>query len=110
MKKKNDIPYSPECEKLAVVHEESQHLGAFLYIVLSTYGELCVWREKTYYDENGNVVKNKHDPSIFHVEPEGYYPTRVTIEQILADYFKIDMNLVNEERAILLKYLQEKND
>ncbi len=99
----NDIPACPECEKLAAISEKSQELGLFLDLIFSNYGTLCKWQEAKYYDEDGNLISKYIDAC--YSDPEGYYPTRVTIEQILADYFKIDMNLVNEERSILLKYI-----
>lgn len=41
----NEIPYSPECEKLSAVHEKSQELGLFLDWVLGNFGELCKWQD-----------------------------------------------------------------
>jgi len=71
-----DEPY-PEAAKMLEVREKSQTIGAF--IDDSGYS-LCI------YSETQNV----------------YLPIRKSIEQILADYFGIDLDKVEKERQQIL--------
>lgn len=73
----------PECEKLAKVSEKSQELGVFLEWLMGEY-HLC-----------------NYDHRI-----EQYWPTHNTVENILAEYFHIDMEEVNRERAQMLEELR----
>jgi len=89
----------PECEKLHAVHEESQKLGYFLDWLLGEYGmTLCKFEEAQY-------------DAVLDVDyPEGFYPTYERINTILAKYFNIDMNKVDEERAQILEELRSKHN
>ncbi len=91
----------PECEKLQSVSEESQRIGFFLEWLKNQYS-LCVWQEgrKDYFGD---------DPEDYIYSPEGYYPDRKSIEAILAEYFQIDMDKVNEEREQILRDIREEN-
>jgi hypothetical protein len=80
-------PY-PECTKLASHREEAQIIGDFLSHLPNGY-QLGEW-----------------------YKPEGYYeaalfPVAKPIEQILADYFNIDMDKVEAERRQMLAALAE---
>lgn len=77
----------PECEKLHAVSEKSQELGFFLDWLTS----------------NGIVLAKWHD------DIDQLYPAHETIQNILARYFDIDMNKVDEERAQILEELRSKN-
>lgn len=91
----------PECEKMQSVKEKSQELGFFLEWLKSRY-ELCEWKDETkeFFGDNDND---------YVWSPEGYYPARVNIQDILADYFNIDLNKVAEEQSQILDELR-KND
>lgn len=69
----------PECEKMQSVKDKSQIIGAFLEDCGYT---LCE------FDKYGQ-----------------YMPVAGTIEQILAEYFEIDMKKVEEERRQILANL-----
>ncbi len=89
----------PECEKLHAVHEESQKLGYFLEWLTGEYGvTLCKWHDSEY------------SPEFDEDFPEGFYPTYDRIQEILAKYFDIDMNKVDEERAQILEELRSKHN
>jgi hypothetical protein len=91
----------PECEKLLVISEKSQELGYFLEWLTNRY-TLCQSREsvKEYIPETDETFYT----------PEGYYPIRLPIQAILADYFNIDMNKVEEEKNQILKELRSKHE
>ena len=88
----------PECEKMQQVKEKSQELGFFLEWLTNRY-DLCKWQDgrKDYFGDNS-------DDYVY--SPEGYYPDRKSIQDILADYFDIDLNKVAEEQAQILKEIR----
>lgn len=77
-----------ECEKLKQVATESQKLGTFID-----------WLR----DEKGfQICEDIGDRN--HIE---YSPIRMRMEELLADYFEIDLNKVETERRALLDALRE---
>ncbi|RKY28525.1 MAG: hypothetical protein DRP83_00560 [Planctomycetota bacterium] len=76
----------PECDKLSNVKDESQIIGEFLDWCNSQGVHLA-----TYYEERGLVADRR------------------SIEQVLADYFDIDLDKVEEERRHILEMQQERN-
>jgi hypothetical protein len=76
----------PECEKLHVVKDESQSIGKFLEWLQGKY-TIC--------------EKNEHIPT----HPL-YKPVRLDIEKELADYFGIDLDIVEKEKRQALEYLR----
>ena len=87
----------PECEKLSKVSRESQKLGDFLEWLKGQGYYLC----KFYDRETLDASRDQSE--------EGFYPDYISIIDILAKYFDIDMNKVEEERAEILKKLREQN-
>lgn len=84
----------PECEKLKKVSEESNKIGAFLdWLMNEKYIHLCTYEEAHEIDDE--------DLS------EGYYGINRTIEDLLAEYFEIDMDKVEKERRQILEKLQK---
>lgn len=69
----------PECDKLSNASKESQIIGEFL----DWCGTQGVYLA-TYYEERGLVIDRR------------------SIEQILADYYDIDLDKVEDERRKLL--------
>ena len=77
---------TPECDKLLEVHEESRVIGEFLDWANSRGIYLA-----NFYEERGLVVdRRSHD-------------------QILADYYNIDLDKIEEERRYLLEMQREIN-
>lgn len=76
----------PECEKLAEVSKDSQIIGQFLDEMKYAGKELCTFDDSE----------------------EQWMPVRGTIESILAEYFGIDMNKVEEERRAILDDIRSK--
>lgn len=88
----------PELEKLQAVKEKSQEIGFFLEMLLGKY-TLCEFKnEETWYDQEFDEEFSN---------PEGYYPIRRSIQDLLAEYFEIDMDKVEAERRQILKELAE---
>jgi len=76
---RTDSKTLPELEKLKAVHEDSQKIGEFLDWLLNGKGYyLC------------ECPKNR------------FYPTLKTIEDLLAQYFKIDLKKAEQERRTIL--------
>jgi hypothetical protein len=81
----NKQPECPECEKLSKVSEESNKIGDFLdWLIYEKQISLCQW----------NKVSN-------------YLHCGRSNEDLLAEYFDIDMDKVEKERDNLLSWLQE---
>ena len=76
----------PECDKLSKVSKESHIIGAFLDWCNSEGVHLA-----TYYEDRGLVVDRR------------------SIEQVLADYYDIDLDKVEEERRHILEMQRHAN-
>ena len=82
----------PECEKLAKVSKESQVVGEFLeWLQNEKEIALAKWAQV-----EGSVFSNSN---LFLVHD--------STESLLAEFFEIDMNKVEEERQQILKELRE---
>jgi hypothetical protein len=84
---KRPQPPCPECEKLNAVAEESNKIGEFLDW-MQTEGLII-----GSYDNDGN-----------------FYPLYKPINNLLADYFDIDLNKVEQERRALLDWIREEQE
>jgi hypothetical protein len=82
----------PECEKLAKVSEQSQKIGEFI--------DWLGWNK-------GYHISFYPKDEETHAYPR-LAPIIENTEQLLADYFEIDLKKVEEERRAILKGLQEK--
>ena len=91
-------PACPECERLSNVSKQSDPIGQFLEW-MKTEKHLVIARYMRIDDEDGD------EP-----EEEVLVENGVSIERLLADYFNIDLEVIEKERQALLKYLQEMND
>lgn len=77
-------PASPECERLAAVSEESNKIGSFLD-----------WMQS-----KGLVIASYDD--------DGYlYSAHISINHLLAEYYEIDLDKVEQERRALLDWVRE---
>lgn len=87
----------PECEKLKEVSEDSNKIGAFLDWLM--------------YDK-GIVLSKEYEGECEHCERsiDQLFPIDVNIEQLLADYFEIDLYKVEEERRKMLEILKKENN
>ena len=76
-------PDCSECEKLSATTSQSEPIGEFL--------EWLDW-------ERGLTICELGD--------EGYVPSHISINDLLAEYFKIDLNKVEQERQALLEWIR----
>ncbi len=81
-------PLTPELDKMLAVKEKSQLIGEFLEHLQEGEVYLCQMQDA----EDGEQV---------------FRETNFTIEQILANYFKIDLDKAEQERVDLLEWVRE---
>jgi len=83
----------PEHEKLKEVQDQSQIIGEFLEWLRSKY-ELCEFKDEcSECMDCGETV-------------EGYYPINFNIEKILANYYEIDLDKLEQEKRKMLESLK----
>lgn len=75
----------PEHDKLSEVKDISQEIGMFLDLGLPAMG----------------LVLAQLDP-----ESDRLWPTHISIEKILAEYFDIDLDRIDEEKRAMLEALR----
>jgi hypothetical protein len=88
----------PECEKMKAVHEKSQAVGEFLEWLLDGKGfNLTQIHRHTddCYDNDGEKTCDMIDGQ--------YYPAQYHIENLLAEYYDIDLKKVDAEKDQMLK-------
>lgn len=88
----------PECEKMNAVSEDSNKIGAFLDWLNN---EQCVVLAR-YYDDV--ECENCEETS------KQLLPIRLSIEELLAEYFDIDLDKVEKERREILERLSDNNE
>lgn len=82
-------PACPECEKLVKVSEESNKIGGFLEWLTGEEGAyICKWEEK--YESFYTIYTGNNG-----------------INQVLAKYYNIDLDKVEQERRALLEWIRE---
>jgi len=87
-------PQTPELDKMSKVKEESQKIGEFLDWLQNTKRiTLAQWAA---------AIADEDDD-----EQDRLVAIRQSIEDLLADYFKIDQVKAEQERRALLEYVQE---
>jgi hypothetical protein len=103
-------PATPELEKLAAVSDESQKLGAFLDWCASQGWKLGEWKSYPCRECDGceDALEEKEDitPDDCEEPSELMFPINTGIEKLLAQYFSIDLNKVEEERRALLAHIR----
>jgi hypothetical protein len=87
---KKDKITTPELDKMSAIHKESNAIGGFLDWIGS------------------------RDPPLYLCEcareEEAFFPVYPNIEKLLAEFYQIDLNKVEEERRLLLEMVREQND
>lgn len=81
---------TPECDRLAAVREDSQMIGEFLDWLNSAKGyRLCTLERRPWMDE-----------------PETWQPIYIGIERVLAEYFSINLDKVEQEKRLVLEAIR----
>lgn len=117
-----DYPATPTLDRMAELRDESQAIGEFLDWLLSIKrATICQHLpdydngEPTWLDSRtGKQAEGGHFLSEFVVanpdheyRPEGYYPLRASIEDLLAEFFQIDLNAKDREQQAVLAYIRD---
>ena len=84
-------PLTPELDKMLAVKEKSAIIGAFLDHLQEGEVYLCQMQD----DDDGAQV---------------FREVNLTIEQILANYFGIDLDKAEQERVDLLEWVRESQE
>lgn len=106
-------PPTPELEKLKAVHEKSQAIGEFVDLFMRgngfTFGKPHVHDESCpgWDHERGKYNPGLGDGCSFHSGDMIHCNT--PLEKLLAEFFNIDMDKVEEERRAILDYMRRKN-
>ena len=91
-------PTYPEHEKLAITKHKSQGIGEFLDWLRSEKRiTLCRWEEST--------LASVDDE--WEGDPAGYYPAGTTTQALLAEYFDVDQDRLEQEKRAMLAKLRE---
>jgi len=89
---------TPELDKMHEVKDKSQAIGEFLEWLRDEKNYTVMrWSKKRDWDDY-----KEDDPEGDEDSNLGGIPVRDTIEQLLADYFDIDLKKVEEERRMIL--------
>ncbi|GAB6875559.1 hypothetical protein [Thermaerobacter litoralis] len=86
-------PATPQLDKMAAVQEALRMIGEFLAWLRDEGYVLCVWQD---------AVRVGDD----FAQPAGYWPAGRTIEQILGDYYGIDLAAAERERQAILEWIR----
>jgi len=99
----------PEHDKLEKVKDKSQAIGEFLeWLRGAKKIRLCRWNtyEEPNYDKNEPDFNSKTKTHT--VESLDYVTT--SIEQLLAEFFEIDLNKIEEENRVILDDLRKQRE
>lgn len=86
---KHELPPCPECDKMLAVQNRSQDIGEFLEWLRGERGLHLAEYDDDFWE--GKFLK----------------PVNIRIEDLLAEFFEIDLNKVEAERRALLESLRE---
>lgn len=87
-----------EVDKMLKIKEKAQVAGEFLEWLQSKGYRICTYFKDKEYE------KDEKDE-----DESGYYPAHINIEQLLADFFGIDLEKVEKEKRKILDDIREKN-
>ena len=88
---------TPELDKIQANRTESQSIGDFLDWLRNDHNlSLCKYDEKAICEDCEEEVG-------------GYISSHLSVEQLLAQYFGVDLNKAEEERQALLAQIRENN-
>lgn len=89
-----------EHEKLAAVKEKSQAIGEFIEWLRYEKGlRLAEYTHRTYFDHHGD--ERTLSEELFTVD--------VNMQELLAEFFEIDLDKLEEEKLQMLKEIRKRN-
>lgn len=102
-KKATPMPPTPTLDKMREIKDRSQVIGGFLDWLFNEKN-LHLYRDHEHtercWDEDGD--------SCCGLSEGDYEPVRFGIEQILGDYFEIDLDAAEKEREALLDWVRKR--
>lgn len=98
-------PSCPECEKMSKVRDKSQSIGEFLEWLNQQGIFLAAYHEHTK-DCYAPDDYDQEEP-ICELGTQRLWEVRKSIEMLLAEFFKIDLKKVEEEKCAMLESLQK---
>ena len=116
-----DVSEYPEHDKVRAVKDQSEAIGAFLDLGLPSMG-LMLSQRVTCPCECDFCGRGCGPHSPWHTDAEkatcvkgvvqvtDWMPANKSIERILAEYFEIDLNVLEAEKLAMLAALREAND
>lgn len=96
----------PEHDKLAAGKNQSQEIGDFLEWLSESGVVMCKWHDARlgqYWDSELEEFANTVDSSEF-------LPIHETVNELLARYFGIDLDVLEQENWEMLEGLRSKNE
>lgn len=97
----SEQPECPECERLHEVAPESQKIGEFLEWLKCHKGLMLAK-----YHTHSDGCYDDDDDRVCGYRSDDLEPVHNPTEKLLAEYFKIDLDKVENERRALLDYLR----
>jgi hypothetical protein len=95
----------PEHKKLKVVQDQSQQIGGFLDWLSANELTICINTADTNRDELSGISRKQLGcPKRIQ---DLYLPSRRSPEQLLADYFDIDLQKIESEKRKMLEELRK---
>ena len=98
-----------EHDKLALAQERSQEIGNFLEWLSGEELVICRWKER--YSETVDIEPSFFYPSgkIIHTDQAEFLPANENVEKLLARYFGIDLDLLEQEKREMLEKCNKEN-
>lgn len=110
----------PECEKMKAASEDSQVIGEFLEWLGQQGIQLCKYQKEDVYHFESEEAESQYNelsrieqsawrynnPSKFGTTYQGYNLVNINTEKLLAQYFKIDLNKVEQEKRQIINSLR----
>lgn len=104
-----------ELEKLEAISDKSQAIGEFLEWLCGTKNyHIAKYLTEEEYEREDNVywVDGLYEKEQFkrhEIGKEELMPIHINIEKLLAEFFEIDLDKVEEERKEILEEIKNKN-
>ena len=104
----------PECDKMVKVQSQAQAIGEFLEWLDSKERRVCEWVEGT--TDAARIARafnfgaHEEDEEEDNKPNTGWYPITFNIEKLLAEYFNIDLQMVEKEKRQILDEIRKTNE